>query len=260
MYQLKENEVWVKDYEGRYFVTTDSEVWSVVKKSPKKLTGAVIYDGKRNTSTYRILCLTHEDGVSASKYLHRIVAEAFIPNPENKPTVNHINGKKQDNRIDNLEWATHSEQTIHMYANCKIKDHPSVVMMQDETVRRGHVDRYLKYGTWERSEGHVRKYVNEEDLVRNGIPVEVYYLNSMKKLSYLDMWVVMLVLGFCIRSGRTLQVTADITGFDQSTISKIRSGDRRPELLQIYDQYKDDLRYIDPHLAKISTKYNGGAK
>lgn len=45
--------------------------------------------------------------------LHRLVAIHFIPNPKNKPTVNHRNGVKDDNRVDNLEWATDSEQQLH---------------------------------------------------------------------------------------------------------------------------------------------------
>jgi HNH endonuclease. len=63
---------------------------------------------------YRIVAL-YRNGKATMKYVHRLVAEAFIPNPDNKPQVNHLNGDITDNRAENLEWVTGSENQLHSY-------------------------------------------------------------------------------------------------------------------------------------------------
>ncbi len=55
------------------------------------------------------------DGNKNKWMLHRLVAECFIPNPENKQFVNHIDGNKKNAHVDNLEWVTHSENMLHAY-------------------------------------------------------------------------------------------------------------------------------------------------
>lgn len=70
-----------------------------------------------------------KNGKSHTKLVHRLLAIAFIPNPENKPQVNHKDGNKQNNELSNLEWATEKENIAHSFQTGlqvipKGKDHP----------------------------------------------------------------------------------------------------------------------------------------
>lgn len=69
-----------------------------------------------------ILTKLCKDGIARFKRVHRLVAETFIPNPDNKPQVNHIDGNKQNNNIQNLEWATNAENMRHAFATGLMKN------------------------------------------------------------------------------------------------------------------------------------------
>lgn len=68
-----------------------------------------------NSNGYAYVGLRTDDNTYKNMYMHRLVALAYIPNPDNKPQVNHIDGNKLNNHISNLEWVTGSENVLHNY-------------------------------------------------------------------------------------------------------------------------------------------------
>ena len=103
-------EIWkpVVGYEGLYEVSNLGRVKSLPRKDSK---GGI--KSQRETIWGYLLCQLWKDGKGKNHSVHRLVAEAFIPNPEVKQTVNHIDCNKHNNRADNLEWATQSENVRH---------------------------------------------------------------------------------------------------------------------------------------------------
>lgn len=115
---MEEVEIWkdVPNYEGYYQISTLGRLKSlsrVVKKGNgvRRTVERIIptHTGKHG---YKIKLLCKE-GVNRLYSIHRIVAITFIPNPENKEQVNHLNSLRDDNRVSNLEWVTRSENMIH---------------------------------------------------------------------------------------------------------------------------------------------------
>lgn len=70
----------------------------------------------KNAYNFYLYANFHKNGKAYTRSVHRLVASAFIPNPENKREVNHKDGNKENNAVDNLEWVTPSENQTHSYA------------------------------------------------------------------------------------------------------------------------------------------------
>ena len=101
---------WIRGYEGLYQISN----YGRLKSFPRKGTGKEIkiLRPKLKKNGYLEISL-RKKGVRKSYSIHRLVAEAFIPNPENKPHVNHKDGNKFDNYFENLEWVTQLENMEH---------------------------------------------------------------------------------------------------------------------------------------------------
>ena len=89
-----------------YFAYKDGRIYS--ERSNKFMTPSF------SSKNYHLVCI-RENGKSITKKVHRLIASTYLPNPENKPQVNHKNGIKTDNRVENLEWCTQSENQIHAH-------------------------------------------------------------------------------------------------------------------------------------------------
>lgn len=151
----------VLGYEGLYVVNSCGVVKSLGRSLTRK-------DGRPYNREERVLTQHPDtkgymkvhlckDGKPKNAFVHRIVAQAFIPNPDNLPQVNHINEDKADNRVENLEWVTCRENVNHgtgIFRNAIARSVPVVRISQDGGTK------------WFRSASHAAKVMH---IVSQGI-------------------------------------------------------------------------------------------
>ena len=125
-------EIWkdIKGYEGHYQISNTGKVKSLhfniaTQKQETILKQSETWGG------YLRVGLT-KDRKPKLFAVHRLVAEAFIPNIENKPVVDHINGDRADNRVENLRWCTHSENSRNSKALKSSKRYNSIKVVDNK--------------------------------------------------------------------------------------------------------------------------------
>lgn len=169
----EEEEIWkdVIGYEGLYQISTLGNVKALKKirnvgpgcKSirvyPEKIMRPSISRDGYSLIGFR------KDGLCTTYLVHRLIALHFIPNPENKPQVNHINGVKTDNTVVNLEWVTVSENGLHSYKNGlqkpqKGKDHVNSKPLRQLTLEGELVRTWESCRQVERTLGYPNTHIN----------------------------------------------------------------------------------------------------
>ena len=165
---------WEKIEGYNYEISTGGDVRNYKTKKVLKL-------GLDSRGYYRVSFSLGKTGTPKIAFPHRLVAEAFIDNPENKPQVNHIDGNKLNNEVCNLEWVTPKENTSHAIETGLIKD----VKLQSSIANKASlVVNSKKVITINLETGETRNYSSISECSREiGIPVQTLsrYLNNPSK-------------------------------------------------------------------------------
>ena len=110
---MEVKELWktLEEYKG-IKVSSIGRIWKAANKSRKE---RILTEFPKDRDGYCRCSVQKQDGTWTSQPVHRLVAKAFLDNPLNKQAVNHKDGNRTNNRIENLEWVTPRENVIHSF-------------------------------------------------------------------------------------------------------------------------------------------------
>lgn len=228
----------IEGFSDRYYAREDGRIVSGLNGEITLLKGATTrYKNRKEESGYKIVCL-YKDKKSHTRYVHRLIAKAFILNPNNYPIVNHKDGCKTNNHKDNLEWVTHSMNIKHAWDTGLLKN-----PMRDEEYRKTEVDIWIVTGETSFVSAHIKKYVTKEDLYRNHVPPELLGM-TLTKGSYVRTWKHYVQLFKACQSEATTSTICEMTGVHKSVVSNVRESRRMVRAVKIYNLYKDNEYFL----------------
>lgn len=165
----KLDEIWkdIKGYEGEYQISNKGRI--------KSIRYIVKYDGivekimkPGNNGRGYLTTMIGRGGNTKSVKIHRLVAEAFIPNPYGLPEVNHIDGNKENNNVYNLEWVSHQDNMRHAYKTNLMKQKSRLSRYEIQNMRERYIPKDTEYGAcafakkYGMSSSHITRIIHGE--------------------------------------------------------------------------------------------------
>lgn len=144
-----------------YLVTVSGVVISLARGKPKVITG-------RQTRHGYIYVDLWKEGKVTTKSVHRLVAEAFLPNPDNLPQVNHIDEDKTNNHVSNLEWCTCQHNNAYSKAKWYVFKSPEGELVEVYNLRKFCREQGLSQGSMSNLTGHSHKTCKGWRFIRYG--------------------------------------------------------------------------------------------
>lgn len=223
---MEELEVWVEGYEGEYSVTNMGNVYSY-KYGGKRPLSANVYE--TSTAKYKSVTLSR-DNIGTVAYVHRLVAKAFIENPENKAEVNHIDSNKLNNHYENLEWNTPSENITHAW-NTGLRK-----INRDEQKER-RTFQLMFEDIPELEFNYYRLIANKDMLLKEGIPSKILSVRNPQRIPLKTFWNFLKSMCEDFMSDMSYKELEMKYGLTKSGVSRIRNKNRALEMWSCYDEW-----------------------